>query len=110
MLVLGSANLVADGISMGFSDFVSSSIERDMAARARLATERKITNRAQPQQMELLHTYQALGMEPEDARTVCWSSHFLHVFSSSTSEENLLLFSFHGKVFGIGITYDQCDF
>ncbi|XXG67266.1 hypothetical protein AAC387_Pa06g0654 [Persea americana] len=41
-----------------------------MAARARLATERKITNRAQPQQMELLHTYQALGMEPEDARTV----------------------------------------
>ncbi|KAJ8626479.1 hypothetical protein MRB53_019786 [Persea americana] len=87
VLVLGSANLVADGISMGFSDFVSSSIERDMAARARLATERKITNHDQPQQMELLHTYQALGMEPEDARTTRFTKKtfsllfFLVVFS-----------------------------
>lgn len=70
VLVLGIANLVADGISMAFGDYVSSSTEKDMAARERLATEREITNHAQRQQMELLRTYQALGMDPEDAMTV----------------------------------------
>lgn len=32
VLVLGFANLVADGISMGFGDFMSSSSEKDVAA------------------------------------------------------------------------------
>ncbi|KAK9273899.1 hypothetical protein L1049_018711 [Liquidambar formosana] len=37
VLVLGFANLVADGISMGFGDFVSSSTEKDVATKERAA-------------------------------------------------------------------------
>ncbi|XP_058104745.1 uncharacterized protein LOC131248480 isoform X2 [Magnolia sinica] len=56
VFVLGFANLVADGISMGFGDFLSSDTERDMASREREATEWEVTNDARPQQMELLDT------------------------------------------------------
>ncbi|PQP92853.1 uncharacterized protein Pyn_36989 [Prunus yedoensis var. nudiflora] len=38
VLVLGFANLVADGISMGFGDFMSSSSEKDVAAKERAVT------------------------------------------------------------------------
>lgn len=80
VLVLGVANLVADGISMGFGDYVSSSAENDMAAKEREATEWAVANRLGAEQFQLLRTYQSLGMEPADAMTVsflkyievCW--------------------------------------
>ncbi|CAN6566256.1 unnamed protein product [Malus baccata var. baccata] len=37
VLVLGFANLVADGISMGFGDFTSSSSEKEVASKERAA-------------------------------------------------------------------------
>ncbi|XP_042506822.1 uncharacterized protein LOC122083180 [Macadamia integrifolia] len=65
--------LVAVGISMGFGDFVSSSTERDMAAKERMVTEWEITNQhghSQPQEDDLIQRYQALGMEFHDAVSV----------------------------------------
>ncbi|KAL3618689.1 hypothetical protein CASFOL_037508 [Castilleja foliolosa] len=70
VLVLGIANLVADGISMGFGDFVSSSTERDVANRERSVTEWDVENRRRIQQQDLVHRYQTLGMSASDATTV----------------------------------------
>ncbi|KAK4418705.1 hypothetical protein Salat_2283300 [Sesamum alatum] len=70
VLVLGFANLVADGISMGFGDFVSTSTERDVAAKERSVTEWDVENRRRSQQEELVQRYQALGMTAADAAMV----------------------------------------
>lgn len=68
--MLGFANLVTDGISMGFGDFVSSSTERDATAIERAVTEWDVTNHSGPAQMDLLHKYQALEIDLDDANTV----------------------------------------
>lgn len=70
MLVLGFANLVADGISMGFGDYISTSTEQDVAPKERAVTEWDVANRSQPEQMALLCKYQSLGMSAEDAMMV----------------------------------------
>eukprot|EP00257_Ricinus_communis_P001478 XP_002511783.2 vacuolar iron transporter homolog 2.1 [Ricinus communis] len=70
VLVLGFANLVADGISMGLGDFISSSTEKDTAAKGRAVTEWEVANRSRPLQLALLRKYQSLGMEINDASTV----------------------------------------
>ncbi|KAL4621760.1 hypothetical protein ACB092_06G252400 [Castanea dentata] len=70
VLVLGFSNLVADGISMGFGDFVSSSTEKDVAAKERAVTAWDVTNHGGNEQEELLRQYQALGMDISDATTV----------------------------------------
>ena len=70
VLVLGFSNLVADGISMGFGDFVSSSTEKDVAAKERAVTVWDVTNYGGNEQEELLGQYQALGMDINDATTV----------------------------------------
>lgn len=71
VLVLGFANLVADGISMGVGDFLSSSIEKDVATKEMTVTEWDVTNHGGLEKMELLQKYQALGMDVDDAATVC---------------------------------------
>ncbi|KAI3494987.1 hypothetical protein L1887_37078 [Cichorium endivia] len=70
VLVLGFANLVADGISMGMGDYVSSNTERDVAVKERLVTEWDVTNRRRRQEQSLLDRYRALGMNHEDATMV----------------------------------------
>lgn len=70
VLVLGFANLVADVISMGFGDFVSSSTKRDMAAKDRAVTKWDVDNRCRHQLTKLLHKYQTLGISAMDASTV----------------------------------------
>ncbi|XP_073045160.1 uncharacterized protein [Primulina eburnea] len=70
VLVLGIANLVADGISMGFGDYMSTSTERDLAANERSLMEWDVENHRRLQQQELLHRYQELGMDANDANTV----------------------------------------
>lgn len=67
---MGFANLVADGISMGCGDYVSASTEQDVTAKERAVTKWDVTNRSQPEQVELLRKYQRLGMAAEDAATV----------------------------------------
>ncbi|KAL6124301.1 hypothetical protein ACLB2K_076815 [Fragaria x ananassa] len=70
VLVLGFANLVADGISMGVGDFLSSSSEKDVASKEMTVTEWDVTNHGGLEKMELLQKYQALGMDVDDAATV----------------------------------------
>ncbi|KAB2595555.1 hypothetical protein D8674_031005 [Pyrus ussuriensis x Pyrus communis] len=70
VLVLGFANLVADGISMGFGDFTSSNSEKEVASKERAVTEWDVGNRNGPELMELLQKYQELGMDVDDAATV----------------------------------------
>ncbi|XP_022156110.1 uncharacterized protein LOC111023075 [Momordica charantia] len=70
VLVLGFANLIADGISMGFGDFVSTATGRDVAAERRAAAEWDVDNRRAQQQQLLLRHYQTLGMDFNDASTV----------------------------------------
>ncbi|KAK0580448.1 hypothetical protein LWI29_002069 [Acer saccharum] len=63
VLVLGVANLVADAISMGFGDFVSSSTEKEVEAEERAVTKWDVTNNIRPQKLELLYQYESLGMD-----------------------------------------------
>lgn len=67
---MGFANLVADGISMGFGDFVSSGTEKDAAVMERMVTEWEVANQAVSQITQLIRHYQALGMNLRDATTV----------------------------------------
>ncbi|KAL6126072.1 hypothetical protein ACLB2K_074123 [Fragaria x ananassa] len=69
-LTSGFANLVADGISMGVGDFLSSSSEKDVATKEMTVTEWDVTNNGGLEKMELLQKYQALGMDVDDAATV----------------------------------------
>ncbi|XP_051146912.1 uncharacterized protein LOC127262314 [Andrographis paniculata] len=70
VLVLGIANLVADGISMGFGDFVASSTEKDVAAKERSITEWDVGNHGRIEHHELVQRYRAQGMTAMDAATV----------------------------------------
>ncbi|XP_016473856.2 uncharacterized protein LOC107795693 [Nicotiana tabacum] len=70
ILVLGFANLVADGISKGFGDYVSSRTQRDVAPKKRSVIEWDVINQHKPQKQGLLQHYQALGMDLTDANTV----------------------------------------
>ncbi|XP_060169132.1 uncharacterized protein LOC132600011 [Lycium barbarum] len=78
VLVLGFANLLADGISKGFGDFVSSRTQRDVSPKKRSATEWDVINQHCPQKQGLLQQYQALGMDVTDANTVCFCN-YLHL-------------------------------
>ncbi|KAJ7962292.1 Vacuolar iron transporter 1 [Quillaja saponaria] len=71
VLVLGFANLVADGISMGLGDFMSSSTENDVVAKERLVTEWDVAHsRGNEQLVELIQLYHEHGMDIDDATTV----------------------------------------
>ncbi|XP_028769544.1 uncharacterized protein LOC114727002 [Neltuma alba] len=67
VLVLGFANLVADAISMGLGDFLSSKAEQDVLVKKRQATEWDVANHRSEEQKELIRHYEALGMENHDA-------------------------------------------
>ncbi|KAJ8573263.1 hypothetical protein K7X08_009774 [Anisodus acutangulus] len=69
VLVLGFANLLADGISKGFGDYMSSRTQSDVAPKKRSATEWDVINQHRPQKKGLLQQYQALGMDVTDAKT-----------------------------------------
>ncbi|KAK7295011.1 hypothetical protein RJT34_17914 [Clitoria ternatea] len=70
VLVLGFANLVADAISMGFGDFVSTTSEQDVITEERRVTEWDVMNNRESEQRELVKHYQALGMDYKDATMV----------------------------------------
>ncbi|KAF9590010.1 hypothetical protein IFM89_030160 [Coptis chinensis] len=74
VLVLGFANLVADGISMGFGDYMSSSTEKDMSAKERVLTHWEVSSHGESQELELVRRYQALGMELDDATIECFNA------------------------------------
>jgi len=70
VLVLGFANLVADGISMGYGDYLSSTAEREFSANQQLIADWEVENDIHGEMMELVSAYQEQGMEKEDADKV----------------------------------------
>jgi hypothetical protein len=70
VLVLGFANLIADGISMGYGDFLSSTAEKDFSASQQLLVDWEIENDIHGEMIELVSAYQEQGMEKDDADKV----------------------------------------
>lgn len=70
VLVLGFANLIADGISMGYGDFLSSTAEKEFSANQQLIADWEVENDIHGEMMELVSAYQEQGMEKEDADKV----------------------------------------
>lgn len=59
---------------MGFGDFVSTSTEKEVAAKERSVVEWEVTNHQTPQKRDLLRQYEALGMAEEDAAMVLFAN------------------------------------
>lgn len=70
VLVLGFANLIADGISMGYGDYLSSKAENDYAANQQLIADWEVENDIHSEMMDLVSAYQEQGMEKDDADKV----------------------------------------
>ncbi|XP_073288650.1 uncharacterized protein [Primulina huaijiensis] len=81
VLVLGIANLVADGIGYRWDleIYMSTSTERDLASNERSLTEWDVENHRRLQQQELLHRYQELGMDHIYVTIPSWSNNPLLV-------------------------------
>jgi len=70
VIVMGFANLFADGLSMGFGDFLSSQAE-DAFARNEMKREMwEVENYIEGEKKEMVEIYQGRGMSVEDAELV----------------------------------------
>ena len=70
VLVFGFANVLADGFSMGFGEFVSGSAERDFAIKERAREEWEVENCFDVEVDEMIELYQSKGISKEDATTI----------------------------------------
>lgn len=70
ILLMGFANLIADGISMGFGDYLSSQAELDYAKNEYKREEWEVENNVDGEKQEMVQIYMEKGMSKEDAETV----------------------------------------
>eukprot|EP01137_Pigoraptor_chileana_P004138 Opistho-2@45450 len=70
VIVMGFANLIADGISMGFGDFLSSQAEYEFSIKERTREVWELENNADGERREMVEIYISKGVEKEDAETV----------------------------------------
>jgi len=70
VLMMGFANLIADGISMGFGDFLSSKAELDFAKLEYAREKWEVENNPQGEIDEMVEIFEKKGMATEDAKTV----------------------------------------
>ena len=70
ILVLGFANLVADGMSMGVGDYLSEKAEQEFVASERQREEWEFNHFAQMEVEEMVEIYMAKGIEQQDARLI----------------------------------------
>jgi len=70
VLVFGFANVLADGFSMGFGEFVGGSAERDFALRERAREEWEVENCFDVEVEEMVELYESKGLTKEDAITM----------------------------------------
>jgi len=68
ILILGISNLIADGIGMGISDFISGKAEIDYALAEQKREEWEYDNYPKGEMDEMIQIYQDKGMSEEDAR------------------------------------------
>ncbi|KAL3693840.1 hypothetical protein R1sor_007491 [Riccia sorocarpa] len=70
VIVLGCANLIADGLSMGFGDYLSSTTEQSYAANQKEISDWEFRNNMQEQVKNLVNVYESHGMSRADAEQV----------------------------------------
>ena len=66
ILVLGIANLIADGFSMGISNYLGSKAERQVVARTRKSERKHIENIPEGERAEIREIFSRKGFEGED--------------------------------------------
>ena len=70
VLILGFANLIADGLAMAFGEFLSGKAEREFHAAERERETWEFENHPEGEKQELMEIYVEKGLSEEDARQV----------------------------------------
>ncbi len=70
VLLLGLSNVVADGFSMGFGEFVGGDAERDHAINERQREEWEVEHCLEDEKAEMVAIYQERGLSEADATTM----------------------------------------
>jgi len=70
VLILGFANLIADGISMAIGDYLSTKAEKEYAAAERKRESWEVENYPEGEKKELIELYMGKGMSEQDAKSV----------------------------------------
>ena len=70
IIILGFANLLADGLSMGIGDYLSSKSEREYEQGEREREEWEVEHYPEGEKKEMIEIYEDKGMSSEDAQTI----------------------------------------
>lgn len=70
VLILGVANLIADGISMAFGDYLSTKAENEYMAAERVRETWEVRNYPEGEKREMTELYKERGVSAEDAKIV----------------------------------------
>lgn len=70
VLIFGFSNVIADGFSMGFGEYVSGEAERDNAVAERRREEWEVENSLDLELDEMVQIYMAKGLSFDDAHTI----------------------------------------
>jgi len=70
VLIMGFANLIADGVSMGFGEFLSGDAENRYIKQERSREQWEMENSPQGEIEEMIELYEGKGFSKEDAKTI----------------------------------------